>query len=201
VEDPEYDRLLFRSEDFLDREQSGLYQALMTSPDPEVRTLAAHLFAFARGSLDDVPPLSELVVEEAGGARPAQEAVPGLPWQPGAPEAAPPPDKPAARVVLEVVAGPLQGQTFSLDRHDTLLVGRGADCHVCIADDRRISRHQFLLEGVPPHARLRDLGSRNGTYVNGVKHGGRTARKGTAKSDAEQPPEVDLKHGDQIAAG
>ncbi len=201
VEQPGYDKLLFRSEDFTDREQSALYHALMDSPEAEVRTLAAQLFSFARGSLDGVPPLSELVAEASGRGRPAREATPGLPWQGAAPEAAPPAEKPAARVVLEVVAGPLQGQTFCLDRHDTLLVGRGADCHVRLADDRRISRHQFLLEVVPPHARLRELGSRNGTYVNGVKYGGRATDKGEAEADAERGPEVDLKHGDQITAG
>jgi len=201
VEQTGYDKLLFRSEDFWDREQSALYHALMNSADPAVRTLAAQLFSFARGSLDSVPPLSELVADESGGVRREQEAAPGMPWQGAAPEAMPPPEKPGARVVLEVVAGPLQGQTFSVERHDTLLVGRGADCHVRLADDRRISRHQFLLEVVPPHARLRELGSRNGTYVNGVKYGGRAADKGEAEADAERGPEVDLKHGDQITAG
>jgi pSer/pThr/pTyr-binding forkhead associated (FHA) protein len=88
-----------------------------------------------------------------------------------------------------------------LDRHDTLLAGRGADCHVRLADDRRISRHQFLLEVVPPHARLRELGGRNGTYVNGVKYGGRAADKGEAGADVERGSEVELKHGDQITAG
>lgn len=201
VEQPGYDKLLFRSEDFADREQSALYHALMNSPEPEVRTLAAQLFSFARGSLDAVPPLTDLVADDSGRGRPAREGIPGVPWQGFVPEAAPPAEKPAARVLLEVVAGPLQGQTFCLDRHDTLLVGRGADCHLRLADDRHISRHQFLLEVVPPHARLRELGSRNGTYVNGVRYGGRAALKGEAEADAERGPEVDLKHGDQITAG
>ena len=36
-----------------------------------------------------------------------------------------------------------------------------------------VSRHHFLLEVCPPQACVRDLGSRNGTYVNGRKVGGR----------------------------
>lgn len=72
---------------------------------------------------------------------------------------------------------------------------------MCLADDRRISRHQFLLEVVPPHARLRELDSRNGTYINGVKYGGREDLKDRAEAEAGRVLEVDLQHGDQITAG
>ena len=34
---------------------------LLRSPDVAVRDLAAHLFAFAQGDPDNVPPLAELV--------------------------------------------------------------------------------------------------------------------------------------------
>ena len=40
---------------------------------------------------------------------------------------------------------------------------------VRITDDKRVSRHHFLLEISPPTVRLRDLGSLNGTNVNGVR--------------------------------
>jgi pSer/pThr/pTyr-binding forkhead associated (FHA) protein len=83
-----------------------------------------------------------------------------------------------------------------------LLFGRGADCHVRVADDRHISRHQFLLEISPPQVRLRELGSRNGTYVNGVRYGGREETERPAGQPSDQSvAEVDLKHGDQISAG
>ncbi len=201
VEQPGYDKLLFRSEDFLDREQSPLYRDLMNSPDSDVRTLAAQLFTFARGSIDDVPPLSQLVAAEPGGKRAAVSAIPNVPWQSDMPEPQPG-DKPASRVILDVTAGPLQGETLHIEQHDTLLFGRGADCRIRVADDRRISRHQFLLEVIPPHACLRDLGSRNGTYVNGVKYGGRDEPKRPAESPADEVfVEVELKHGDQIIAG
>ena len=51
------------------------------------------------------------------------------------------------------------------DRHDTLLFGRDEDCHARILKDAQVSRHHFLLEVNPPAARLRDLGSLNGTFV------------------------------------
>jgi serine/threonine-protein kinase len=106
-----------------------------------------------------------------------------------------------AKVILEVLSGPIQGQVFSFDRHDTFLFGRHKDCHARILNDVQVSRHHFLLEVNPPSARVRDLGSLNGTFVNGVKCGGRA--KGDRPEDAAGRafPEVDLKHGDQISVG
>jgi serine/threonine-protein kinase len=73
------------------------------------------------------------------------------------------------RVVLEVVAGPHQGARFEFDRHDTFIVGRAATANLQLIDDAYFSRHHFLLEFNPPRCYLRDLGSSNGTRVNGQK--------------------------------
>jgi serine/threonine protein kinase len=106
------------------------------------------------------------------------------------------------RVCLDVVAGPIQGRHFEFDAHDTFLFGRSPDCHAELApDDATASRHHFLLEVNPPAARLRDLGSLNGTYVNGQKHGGR-AKNQTAEDAAQKVwPEVDIRDGDLIRVG
>ncbi len=200
VEQSHYDKLLFRAEDFLDREQSSLYRDLMNSPEPAVRTLATKLFCFACESLDHTPPLNELVSDPSGRAGLVRRAAPERPWDPGD-QSVVPREKPTARVILKVLAGPLKGQSFSTQQHNTMLVGRGTDCHIRILGDRQISRHHFLLELVPPHARLRDLDSQNGTYVNGVKYGGRSTAEVDQRKVEEQVPEVDLRHGDQITAG
>ena len=64
----------------------------------------------------------------------------------------------ADRVTLKVSAGPLAGRVFSYDRHDTFLFGRSPDCHAELAaTDTTASRHHFLLEVNPPHARLREI--------------------------------------------
>jgi eukaryotic-like serine/threonine-protein kinase len=70
-------------------------------------------------------------------------------------------------VILEVVAGPHRGLCYEYDRHDTLLVGRGAAANLQLIDDPHFSRHHFLLEFNPPRVYLRDLNSSNGTTVNG----------------------------------
>jgi serine/threonine-protein kinase len=89
------------------------------------------------------------------------------------------------RVILNVVAGPHKGLQFSFDRHDTFLVGRSKHAHFQLpAKDKYFSRIHFMMEVNPPQCRLIDMGSHNGTYVNGAK-----------------VLTADLTDGDQIRAG
>ena len=97
------------------------------------------------------------------------------------------------KVSLQIVAGKLKGKAFTFEEHDTLIFGRAPDCHACLRDDSFVSRHHFILEVNPPQACLRDLGSLNGTYVNGKKHGGRKERRNAGTScKAPLSPEVEL---------
>jgi len=73
------------------------------------------------------------------------------------------------RVTLKVIEGPHKGRTFTFDQPDTFLIGRAESAHLCLPEDKYFSRHHCLLEISPPQVFLRDLGSTNGTYVNGVK--------------------------------
>lgn len=73
-------------------------------------------------------------------------------------------------LTLSVTEGPLLGHTFTFREHDTFIFGRAPDCHAHLSpEDTSASRHHFILEVNPPDARLRDLGSLNGTYVNRVR--------------------------------
>jgi pSer/pThr/pTyr-binding forkhead associated (FHA) protein len=49
--------------------------------------------------------------------------------------------------------------------------------------------------------RVRDLGSLNGTYVNGEKIGQRSSRKPIAQEDANEFPTCELKDGDEVQVG
>lgn len=73
------------------------------------------------------------------------------------------------QVNLKVTAGPYRGRIFSFSQHDSFLIGRNPDAHLCLSDDRYFSRNHCLLEMNPPHSFLRDLGSTNGTFVNGQR--------------------------------
>src|SRR4030095_7476547 len=88
------------------------------------------------------------------------------------------------QVNLKVIAGPYQGRIFSFTQHDSFLIGRSPDAHLYLPDDRFFSRNHCLLEINPPHSFLRDLGSTNGTFVNG-----------------QRVKEAFLKNGDQIRGG
>ena len=71
------------------------------------------------------------------------------------------------QVNLKVTSGPYKGRIFSFTQHDSFLIGRSPDAHLCLPEDRYFSRHHCLLEMNPPHSYLRDLGSTNGTFLNG----------------------------------
>jgi serine/threonine protein kinase len=73
------------------------------------------------------------------------------------------------RVTLRVIAGPQTGRVFTFDQHETFMIGRSEDSQFCLPHDRFFSRHHCLLEIAPPQCFLRDLGSTNGTFVNGLK--------------------------------
>jgi serine/threonine-protein kinase len=106
-----------------------------------------------------------------------------------------------AKVLLEVTSGPIKGKVFPFESHDTFLFGRHGTCHAQIPSDGFVSRHHFILEVNPPDARLRDLGSLGGTYVNGTKYGGRGVDEAPEAVSGRQFPTVDLSDGDTIAVG
>ena len=80
------------------------------------------------------------------------------------------------------IAGPFRGDVFPL-RHGDISIGREASNDLCITDAALSRRHCLLMPKSEQFA-IRDLGSRNGTRVNGVP-----------------VDEQLLSHGDQIAIG
>ena len=87
------------------------------------------------------------------------------------------------KVHFQFADGAMKGKAFVFDEHDTFIFGRAADCHARLpGDDTLVSRHHFLVEVNPPAARLRDLGSLNGTQV--------TAQRSADESRARRPSKV-----------
>jgi len=107
----------------------------------------------------------------------------------------------SSKVQLQIKQGKDPGKVFPFTEHDTFVFGRMSDCHACIPDDSQVSRHHFILEANPPQACLRDLGSLNGTWVNGKKFGAREKGETPEKGAKRRYPEVALKHGDRIKVG
>lgn len=66
--------------------------------------------------------------------------------------------------LLVAQGGPLNGQRWSLQ--DSLLIGRDNSCDI-IVPDRQVSRHHARVSYTPNGVLVEDLGSKNGTHLNG----------------------------------
>ncbi len=110
-----------------------------------------------------------------------------------------------AQVQLKVVCGPLTGQLHVFSERTTCVIGRASDCNLRLPDDpahRTVSRHHCLLDINPPDVRVRDFGSLNGTFVNGLKIGQRPNPDSVdATVVSDEAPEHDLHNGDRLRIG
>ncbi len=109
-----------------------------------------------------------------------------------------------AKIKLRIIQGKLKGKVYTFDERTTCIVGREKDCDPRLPDDKDhqlISRHHCLLDINPPDIRVRDLGSLNGTFVNGRKIGQRKKNQAPDQVERDAFPEYDLKNGDEIQMG
>jgi predicted component of type VI protein secretion system len=75
-------------------------------------------------------------------------------------------------VRLTVLTGPHKNRRFCFCGPTRCQVGRGLDCFIQLSGterDKLISRRHCRLAIDPPVIHVEDLGSNNGTYVNGKK--------------------------------
>jgi serine/threonine-protein kinase len=83
---------------------------------------------------------------------------------------------------------------FEFEEPQLCIVGRAHDCDITTPDgddNLVISRHHCLLEIDPPSILVHDLGSTNGTYVNGAK----------IRRDRGHRGGMPLQDGDEVAIG
>jgi hypothetical protein len=96
------------------------------------------------------------------------------PDQPGAQEleSPPPPARRTRRLrgdpkVLSIVQGQQAGESAEL-APGVVMIGRSADCQLVLDDDYVSTRHARVVAG-ESGLYIEDLGSTNGTYVNGAR--------------------------------
>lgn len=109
-----------------------------------------------------------------------------------------------ATITLTVTQGNLQGHAYVFEKPTQCIIGRAQDCAIQLPRDYGyddISRHHCVLEIDPPTIRVRDLGSRNGTYVNDEKIGQRPAHWPAEEVDPSGFPAHELRDGDQVRVG
>jgi pSer/pThr/pTyr-binding forkhead associated (FHA) protein len=84
------------------------------------------------------------------------------------------------------------------------VVGRAIDCDICVPTDpiyQDISRHHCAFELDPPSVRVRDLGSLNGTFVNGIKIGQRENLQWADDPASGSSTPVEVQPGDEVQLG
>jgi hypothetical protein len=67
--------------------------------------------------------------------------------------------------VLIIREGQLVGERWTIE-NDEFIIGRGSDCHI-VLPERQVSRHHMKILHQDGRYILHDLGSKNGTHLNG----------------------------------
>ncbi|HQU46398.1 MAG TPA: DUF4123 domain-containing protein [Pirellulales bacterium] len=73
----------------------------------------------------------------------------------------------AVRLILEIRSGSRAGQTITVRAGDSLSFGRTEKAQLIFADDAQMSGRHLAFECTGETCRVRDLGSLNGTLLNG----------------------------------
>jgi pSer/pThr/pTyr-binding forkhead associated (FHA) protein len=104
------------------------------------------------------------------------------------------------KVVLNVESGALPQRGYVFEGPAECVIGRGDDCPLQVPA-MEVSRHHCLLEIDPPKVRIRDLGSFNGTFVNGMMIGRRDRSQPPEGRPTRTLPAVELLPGDEVKVG
>ncbi len=82
------------------------------------------------------------------------------------------------------------------------VIGRASSCDISVLDSALSRNHGILTRTTKGQWEFRDLGSKNGSYLNDVKVGtGRAGRKIKAKNIGQMGPAVKVNYGDVISMG
>src|SRR5579872_2588894 len=109
-----------------------------------------------------------------------------------------------ASVILTIREGARAGERHEFKSDGEYSIGRGEDCAVNLSgvpECLTVSRRHCVVQFNPPCVRVRDLGSRNGTYVNGTRIGP-TENSALMPNFSDEPCQShDLEDGDEIRVG
>jgi hypothetical protein len=81
-------------------------------------------------------------------------------------------------VILEATAGPANGRKIQVPEGSILRVGRTVRSDYVLGEDSYLSGQHFAIEYDGAQCRIRDLGSSNGTFVNGDRITDRILQEG-----------------------
>lgn len=72
-------------------------------------------------------------------------------------------------VILEITTGPTGSRRLVVEGSRSVRVGRAREAELSLPEDPMLSRLHFLVQSDDEGGRIRDLGSANGTFVNGQR--------------------------------
>lgn len=107
-------------------------------------------------------------------------------------------------IKLKMTQGTFPDKEYVFGNRTTLTVGRAPDCYLRLPNDLAngmVSRHHCVFDINPPEIRVRDLGSRNGTFVNGRLIGQRDPQRPPADTITSDQPDHPLREGDEVRIG
>jgi hypothetical protein len=81
-------------------------------------------------------------------------------------------------VILEAVSGPVAGRRIEVCEGTSLRIGRSSKSDYAIGEDSYLSGQHFAVECDGARCRVRDLGSSNGTFLNGDRIVERIVKEG-----------------------
>lgn len=106
------------------------------------------------------------------------------------------------RIILRITNRLGKMKEFVLENERDYILGREADCSVVINDPFRIvSRRHCRITVHAPLVFIQDLGSRNGTQVNGVNIGCREQQRVSEEFQHEEYEKHPLDDGDTLQIG
>jgi pSer/pThr/pTyr-binding forkhead associated (FHA) protein len=100
-------------------------------------------------------------------------------------------------LILKATGGELDGQEFSFNSPMYCVLGRSRSCTLRLPGDATVSRQHCVLELDNEGVWVQDLGSLNGTHINGEKIGQRD-RYHQGDATMVQPPRQALQDGDVL---
>jgi len=108
----------------------------------------------------------------------------------------------SARIQFTVLgSSPIQHHLFTEEQE--CVVGRSVDCGITLPATIEycdVSRRHCALRIDPPFVHVRDLGSLNGTFINGARIGGRSP-EGSTLDVHDEPEWFPLRDGDHLRLG
>ena len=107
-------------------------------------------------------------------------------------------------ITLTIVNGPLEGTEYRFDGPCQPVIGRADDCAIQLPMNFLhvgVSRHHCLLEIDPPTVQVRDLGSLNGTFVNGEEIEKRWPNRMRSEMPTPMSAVRNLQGGDELQVG